>query len=51
MREGGNTMKKYFLGLDQGTTGTTAILFDENWKLVSRGYHEIRQNYHNSGWV
>ncbi len=44
-------MKKYFLGLDQGTTGTTAILFDENWKLVSRGYQEIRQIYPKAGWV
>ena len=44
-------MKKYFLGLDQGTTGTTAILFDENWRLAARGYREIRQIYPQAGWV
>ena len=44
-------MAKYYLGLDQGTTGVTAILFDENWQQVSRGYREIRQIYPQSGWV
>ncbi|MCI8400347.1 MAG: glycerol kinase GlpK [Oscillibacter sp.] len=44
-------MKKFFLGLDQGTTGTTAILFDENWRLAARGYREIRQIYPQAGWV
>ncbi len=44
-------MKKFFLGLDQGTTGTTAILFDENWHLAARGYREIRQIYPQAGWV
>ena len=36
-------MKKYYLGLDQGTTGITAILFDTNWHQISRGYRELRQ--------
>ncbi len=44
-------MAKYYLGLDQGTTGVTAILFDENWQQASRGYREIRQIYPQSGWV
>lgn len=44
-------MKKFFLGLDQGTTGTTAILFDENWNLTARGYREINQIYPRDGWV
>ena len=44
-------MAKYYLGLDQGTTGVTAILFDEGWQQVSRGYREIRQIYPRSGWV
>jgi glycerol kinase len=43
--------KKYYLGVDQGTTGTTVILFDENWNLAARGYREIRQIYPRSGWV
>ncbi len=44
-------MAKYFLGLDQGTTGVTAILFDEQWHQVSRGYRELKQIYPQPGWV
>ncbi|MBE6919407.1 MAG: glycerol kinase GlpK [Ruminococcaceae bacterium] len=44
-------MAKYYLGLDQGTTGVTAILFDENWRQAGRGYREIRQIYPRAGWV
>lgn len=44
-------MAKYYLGLDQGTTGVTAVLFDENWHQVSRGYRELQQIYPQAGWV
>lgn len=44
-------MAKYYLGLDQGTTGVTAILFDERWQQAARGYREIRQIYPQPGWV
>lgn len=44
-------MKHYYLGLDQGTTGVTAILFDEQWQQVSRGYRTLKQIYPCSGWV
>lgn len=30
--------KKYYIGLDQGTTGTTTLLLDEKWNVVARGY-------------
>ena len=43
--------KKYYLGLDQGTTGTTALLLDENWNVAARGYKEHTQYYPNPGWV
>ena len=43
--------KKYYLGIDQGTTGTTAIIFDENWKICSKGYTEHTQYYPQPGWV
>ena len=46
-----SSMAKYYLGLDQGTTGVTAILFDEHWQQAARGYREIRQIYPQSGWV
>ena len=28
-------MKRYFLGIDQGTTGSTALLIDEQWNVVA----------------
>lgn len=33
-------MKKYYLGIDQGTTGTRALLFNQKWKLAGSGYEE-----------
>ncbi len=44
-------MKRYVLGIDQGTSGVAAALFDENWQQVSLGYREIRQIYPQDGWV
>ena len=44
-------MSKYFLGIDQGTTGVTAMLFDKKLAPVSRGYREIAQFYPENGWV
>lgn len=39
------------LSIDQGTTGTTVILFDEALRLVARHYTEITQHYPQPGWV
>lgn len=44
-------LNKYFLGIDQGTTGTTAILFDENFVAASRGYCETPCYYPAPGLV
>lgn len=44
-------MSKYFLGIDQGTTGVTALLCDINFTPVARGYCEIAQLYPRAGWV
>lgn len=44
-------IKRYYLGIDNGTTGTTALLLDENWRQVGRGYKELTQIYPQSGWV
>ena len=33
------------LSIDQGTTGTTAMLIDEAGKTVDRAYCEIKQYY------
>lgn len=42
---------KFFAGLDQGTTGTTALLADEDWGIVSQGYKEHTLIYPKPGWV
>jgi glycerol kinase len=39
------------LAIDQGTTGTTALLFDENLAVHGKGYREIPQCYPEPGWV
>jgi glycerol kinase len=39
------------LGLDQGTTGTTAIVFDEQGRPGGRAYSEFRQRFPRPGWV
>jgi len=41
----------YVLAIDQGTTGSTLILFDELGREVDRRYREIRQYYPAPGWV
>lgn len=43
--------KKYYLGIDQGTTGTTALIFNEEWNICGRGYSEHKQYYPKPGWV
>ncbi|MDG2198440.1 MAG: glycerol kinase GlpK [SAR324 cluster bacterium] len=44
-------MKNLFLAIDQGTTGTTCILFDEQWHLLGHGYLEHTQFFPRLGWV
>src|SRR5258708_31702597 len=42
---------RYVLALDQGTTSSRAILFDEHGALVSVAQREFRQIYPQPGWV
>ncbi len=39
------------LAIDQGTTGTTCLVFDEEPEVVGRGYREFRQHFPRPGWV
>jgi glycerol kinase len=39
------------LAIDQGTTGTTCLVFDGEAELVGRGYREFRQHFPRPGWV
>jgi glycerol kinase len=41
----------YVLALDQGTTGSTALLFGSDGAVVGRAYSEFRQHYPRPGWV
>ena len=43
--------KKYYLGIDQGTTGTTALIFNEEWNICGKGYTKHTQYYPKPGWV
>jgi glycerol kinase len=39
------------LAIDQGTTGTTCIVFDEKGKIAGRAYSEFEQFFPRPGWV
>jgi glycerol kinase len=39
------------LAIDQGTTGTTCIVFDEHAQAVGRAYNEFTQHFPRPGWV
>ncbi|NMB08955.1 MAG: glycerol kinase GlpK [Tissierellia bacterium] len=45
------TQRKFYIGLDQGTTGTTTLILDDNWDIYSQGYVEHTQYYPKPGWV
>ncbi len=46
-----STAKKYVLAIDQGTTGTTALVLGSDGRIAGRGYQEITQHYPEPGWV
>ncbi len=39
------------LAIDQGTTGTTCIVFDEEGRPAGRAYREFEQHFPRPGWV
>jgi len=44
-------MARFVLAIDQGTTGTTVMVFDDAGRVRGRGYSEFRQYYPKPGWV
>ncbi|MFH1478734.1 MAG: glycerol kinase GlpK [Candidatus Omnitrophota bacterium] len=42
---------KYILSIDQGTTGSRAILYDKSGKIYKSSYHEFPQYFPKPGWV
>ncbi len=44
-------MKSYILAIDQGTTGTTVLLVDQNLHILAKTNQEFPQYYPKPGWV
>lgn len=42
---------RYVISIDQGTTGSTVLVLDEELAVRGRGYREFRQIYPQPGWV
>jgi glycerol kinase len=45
------TARRYVLALDQGTSGSTALVLDADGRVRARGYAELPQYYPKPGWV
>ena len=45
------SQKSYILAIDEGTTGTTALLIDSEGQMVSKAYKEVHPLYPQPGWV
>ncbi|MGH7402227.1 MAG: FGGY family carbohydrate kinase, partial [Candidatus Rokuibacteriota bacterium] len=45
------TARRFVLALDQGTTGSTALVIDPEGAVRARGYAELPQHYPRPGWV
>ncbi len=41
----------YVLSIDEGTTGTTVLIFDHDGQVRARAYSEFTQHYPKPGWV
>ncbi len=44
-------MGKYIISLDQGTTSSRAVIFDEQGRALHMAQHPIKQYYEKPGWV
>ncbi len=44
-------MSTYVLSIDQGTTGSTVLIFDHDGAVKGRAYSEFTQHYPKPGWV
>jgi len=43
--------RRHILALDQGTTGSTALVVDPDGRVLARGYAELPQYFPRPGWV
>src|SRR5436190_4651603 len=44
-------MARFVVAIDQGTTGSTVLVLDEELRVRGRGYREFPQIYPQPGWV
>ena len=44
-------MKKFILSIDQGTTSSRVILFDNQFNIIDIVNKELKQYFPNDGWV
>src|ERR1700676_5349528 len=44
-------LAEMILAIDQGTTGTTCLVFDEQAEPIGRAYREFAQHFPRPGWV
>jgi len=42
---------RYILSIDQGTTGSRAVVYDKNGRIAASAYQEFRQYFPKPGWV
>jgi len=45
------TQPTHVMSIDQGTTGSTVLVFDRRGRIAGRAYSEFRQYYPKPGWV
>ncbi|MET0745427.1 MAG: FGGY family carbohydrate kinase, partial [Microvirga sp.] len=44
-------MAEFVLALDQGTTSSRAIVFDDTYRIRGLGQREFKQHFPRPGWV
>ncbi len=44
-------MSKFILAIDQGTTSSRALIFDESLNICGKGQEEFEQHFPDTGWV
>ncbi len=45
------SLRRMILAIDQGTTGTTCLVFDREGRIAGRAYSEFEQHFPRPGWV
>lgn len=51
IKKGAKEMKKYILALDQGTTSSRAVIFNQKGQIICINNRPLKQYYPHPGWV